>query len=68
MKFEKVKEPEEGDIATHVSGALDPRAVSRLSPTGDMVWLALWDGGSEIGPFPVENYIYRRPVKEGSDA
>lgn len=46
---------EVGDWADHKSGQLDPREVTRVEADG--IYLDL--GGSEIGPFPAENYENR---------
>jgi len=61
--YEEVMIPKSGDWAEHVQG-LDPRQVTRvelgessLSPRG-VIWLDL--RGVEIGPFPVENYTFKR--------
>lgn len=48
-----------GDIATHVDGNLDSREVTRVDEDGG---LYLWLLTREAGPFPMENYTYRRRV------
>lgn len=53
-----VNDPRPDDVADHVSGNLDPRRVSRVKD--GQVWLWLWLGSGEIGPFPAENYTFTR--------
>lgn len=50
---------EVGDMAFHLDGH-DPREVARLDPPG-MIWLHLIN--SESGPYPMENYTFRRRVR-----
>lgn len=56
MQWKDVARPRKGDLASHVSGELDSREVTRVE--GEQVWL--WILVSEAGPFPVENYTYKR--------
>lgn len=49
--------PVVGAMASHISGALDPRMVTKVSTLGNQVWLRL--PGGEAGPFPASNYVYQ---------
>ena len=50
-----------GDIATHVEGNLDSREVTQVDENGG-VWL--WLLTREAGPFPIENYTFKRRVTD----
>jgi hypothetical protein len=58
-EWKKVTTPQPGDLADHRSRELDPREVARVD--GDMIWLYLM-GPNEHGPFPAENYTFKRRV------
>lgn len=60
----EVEIPQEGDWATHRGLELDAREVVRVEPRRDGgydVWLNLL--ASVHGPFPGENYVFRRPLE-----
>jgi hypothetical protein len=57
LKMMPVPTPMPGDIATHKSGTLDSRQVTKIDLAG--VYLSI-GRGEEFGPFPVENYTYKR--------
>lgn len=54
--WQTVDEPQPGDLALHKDGWLDGRIVTRVE--GRSVWLYFL--GKEAGPFPAENYTYKR--------
>lgn len=58
--WEDVEYPKVGDLATHVSGTLDSRIVTKLSNASEQIYLKA--GTGEIGPFDMEDYTYRREV------
>ena len=54
--MKQVEEPVVGAMADHISRALDPRMVTKVSEDKTEVWLRLLSG--DHGPFPAENYTY----------
>lgn len=54
--WQTVDEPQPDDLALHKDGWLDGRIVTRVE--GGSVWLYIL--GKEAGPFPAENYTYKR--------
>lgn len=57
-KWETVRDPQPGDLATHVDGHLDSREVTKVTEEG--IWIHLFT--QDTGPLPVENYTFERVV------